>query len=160
MNRINFLFLGQRDDAGNVQVGFHGAFASAHLIPFVRFEAMQREPVFLRINGHGAQAEFIGGAKNANGDFAAVSGKQLANWFGLLHLTGVYASCKTLYCRVTARRDRNSFFDASYAKSFLRRIQRRVSHHKPSYGRGVMARPVSREPAVSGATGADCSWTS
>jgi len=40
---------------------------------------MERQAVFLRVDGHGAKAEFVGGAKNADGDFAAVGGEEFAN---------------------------------------------------------------------------------
>jgi hypothetical protein len=33
---------------------------------------MQREPVFLRVNGDGANAEFGGGTHDANGYFTAI----------------------------------------------------------------------------------------
>jgi hypothetical protein len=33
---------------------------------------MDRETVLLRVDGHGAQAQFGGGTKDADGDFAAI----------------------------------------------------------------------------------------
>src|SRR5260370_12984238 len=49
---------------------------------------MQSEPVFLRINGHGAQPEFVGGTEDAYGDFAAIGGEKFADRSCLLHLRG------------------------------------------------------------------------
>ncbi len=49
---------------------------------------MQGEPVFLRVDGHGTQAEFIGGAEDAYSDFAAIGGEQFVDRFGLLHFRG------------------------------------------------------------------------
>ncbi len=74
MDGVDALLFRQCHDSRNVQIGFHGALAGADLIRLVSLEAMQGEPVFLRIDGHGAQAELVGGAEDANGDFAAVSG--------------------------------------------------------------------------------------
>ena len=86
MDSVDALLFRQRDDSCNVQVGFHGAFARANLIGFIGLKAMQRKPVFLRIDGYGAQAELIGGAEDTDGDFAAIGGEEFSNRFGLLHL--------------------------------------------------------------------------
>ena len=67
---------GQRDDAFDVQVGFHRALALADQVGFVGLEAVQGEAVFLRIDGDGAQAQFVGRAQDADGDFAAIQGKK------------------------------------------------------------------------------------
>ena len=37
---------------------------------------MDAQPVFLRVNGHGAQAQFRRRAKNADGDFVAIGDQQ------------------------------------------------------------------------------------
>ena len=70
------LFLGQRDDAGDVQVGADRAFALADEVGFVGLEAVDAEAVFLGVNGDGAQTQFGGGAKDADGDLAAVGDEQ------------------------------------------------------------------------------------
>src|SRR5207247_4028945 len=57
VNSVDALLLRHRDDSCNVQVGFDRTLASANLIGLVSFEAVQRQPIFLRIDGHGAQAE-------------------------------------------------------------------------------------------------------
>ena len=76
MDGVDALFLGQGDDALDIQVGFHGAFAFADQVGFVGLEAVQAEAVFLGIDGDGAQAEFVGGAEDADGDFAAIQGEK------------------------------------------------------------------------------------
>jgi hypothetical protein len=40
----------------------------------------------LRINRYRSQAELVRGAKDANGDLAAIGGQQFLNGFGLLHV--------------------------------------------------------------------------
>jgi hypothetical protein len=78
MNEVDAFFLGEGDDAGNVQVRADGALALAHDVGFVRLEAMDGQAVFRGVNGDGAQAEFGGGAKDADGDFAAVGDEQFS----------------------------------------------------------------------------------
>ncbi len=85
---VDALLFREPDDSRDVQVGFHGALAGANLIGFVSLKAMERKPVFLRIDGHGSQPQFVGGAEDAYGDFAAIGGEQFADGFGLLHLRG------------------------------------------------------------------------
>ena len=89
MNRVNFFFLGQRDDPGNIKIRFHRTSTCADLVRFIGFEAMQGEAVFLRIDSHSTQTELIGRAKDADSDLAAVGSEQLANGPGFLHLSGV-----------------------------------------------------------------------
>src|SRR5437879_5176382 len=71
---VDALFFRERDDSRDVQVGFDGAFAGPDLVGFVCFKAMQGQPIFLRVDGHSAQAELVGGAKDTYGDFAAIGG--------------------------------------------------------------------------------------
>ncbi len=80
MDEVHALFLRQRDDAGNVQIRADRPFAFADHIRFIRLEAMNGKPVFLRVNGDRAQAQFRRRAKDADGDFAAVGHEQ---FFGL-----------------------------------------------------------------------------
>src|SRR5712664_3198701 len=85
---VDALLFCQSYDSRDVQIGFDRALASADLIRLVSLEAMQGEPVFLRINGHGAQAELVGGAEDSNGDFAAIGGEQFADRFAFPYLRG------------------------------------------------------------------------
>ena len=70
--------LRERDDAGDVEIRADRALALADQIRLVRLEAVDREPVLLRVDGHGAEAQFGGRAKDADGDFAAVGDEQFA----------------------------------------------------------------------------------
>ena len=72
MNRVHIFFERQRNDAVDVQIRFDRAFARADQIRFIGFKAMQAEPVFLRINRDRAQAEFVCGAQDADGDLTAI----------------------------------------------------------------------------------------
>ncbi len=72
----------------DVQVGFDRALAHADLIGFIGFEAVQPEAIFLGVDADRAQAEFIGRAKYANGDFAAVGSQQFLDVFCLRHHGG------------------------------------------------------------------------
>ncbi len=77
MDRVHFAFPRNLHDSRDVEIRFDGAFALADRVGFVGLEAMHAQPVFLRIHRHGAQAQFICGAQNANGDFAAVGCQEL-----------------------------------------------------------------------------------
>ena len=85
MNGVNALLLGQCDDAGDIEVRHHRAFARADLICLVGLESVQSEAVFLRIDADGAQAELIRGTENPYGDFTAIGSEQFSNGFVLLH---------------------------------------------------------------------------
>ncbi len=76
MDGIDALVPRQSHDAGDVQISFDGTFTGADQVGFVGFEAMQAEAVLLGIDANGAEVEFIGGAENANGDFAAIRSQQ------------------------------------------------------------------------------------
>ena len=85
MNRVNVVLFRDRDDAGDVEIRLDGPFATADLVGFVGFEAVQREAIFLGVNRDGAQAEFGGGAEDTNRDLAAIGGEQFFDRFGLRH---------------------------------------------------------------------------
>ena len=76
MDRVDAFFARERHDAVDVEIRLDRALALADQVGFVRLEAVQAEAVFLRVDGDGAQAQFVGGAKNADGDFAAIRGQQ------------------------------------------------------------------------------------
>ena len=83
MDEIHALFLGQRDDAGNVQVRAHGAFALAHHVGLIRLEPVDGQPILRGVDGDGAQSKFSGGAKDADGDLAAVGDEQFSRFIRL-----------------------------------------------------------------------------
>ena len=71
---IDLFFAGEVDDALEVEIGFDGALPFADEVGFVRLEAVEGEAIFLGVDGDGADAEFIGRAKDTDGDLAAVQG--------------------------------------------------------------------------------------
>ena len=76
VNKIDVLFLGQRDDSRNIEISTHRAFALANEISFISLETVDAEAVLLRINGDGAHAQFGGRAKNTDGDFVAIGDEE------------------------------------------------------------------------------------
>ena len=78
MNRVHALFLRQRHDAFVIEIGPERPFVLVQLISLVRLEAMDREPVFIGVDRHGAQAQLRRRAEDTDGDFTAVGHQQLA----------------------------------------------------------------------------------
>jgi hypothetical protein len=76
VNGVDALFLGDADDALDVEVGGDGAFAVADLVGFIGFVTVDAQAVFLREDGDGAEIQLGARAKDADGDFAAVRGHQ------------------------------------------------------------------------------------
>ena len=124
MDRVNFLFFGQRDNARNVEISFYGTFAGANLISLIRLKAVQGEAVFLRIDRHGAQAQLIGRTKDANGDFAAVGRQQFPNGLCFLH-QAPGLSQNSILSR-SRRASQEQFFRYSESKAFMSRVVARA----------------------------------
>jgi hypothetical protein len=76
MDRVYTFFCCERYDILYVQISLNGTLTVAYLISFIRFKPMQAEPIFLRINGYRAKAEFGCGAKDTDRDFTAIQGQQ------------------------------------------------------------------------------------
>jgi hypothetical protein len=76
MDHVDVVFLGQGNDAWDIKVRADRALALADEIGFVSFEAMDAESIFLRVNGDGAQAQFGGGAENADRNLTAIGDEQ------------------------------------------------------------------------------------
>jgi hypothetical protein len=126
MDGVHIVGLGDAEDAGNVEIGFDGSFAGADAIGFVRFEAVKGEAVFLGIDGDGAEAEFVGGAENADGDFATVGGEEFAN--GTLFFHGNQSkrqmdACEILYFGMGAREERRKIWIARSGVSEKERVK-------------------------------------
>jgi len=85
MDGVDFVGFGDGDDPRDVEVGCDGTFAGADLVGFVGFEAVECEAVFVGVDGDGAEAQFVGGAEDANGDFAAVGGEKFADGRRFFH---------------------------------------------------------------------------
>ncbi len=108
MNHVHTLFFGERYDARNVEIRAHGAFAFADHVGFISLETMDGQTIFRRIDCDRAETQFGRRAKDADGDFAAVSDQQftLANrCVGGTHMTGADESEK-----VTAKQFENQLF--------------------------------------------------
>ena len=81
MDRIDLRFLGDADDVVDVEVGRDRFLAGADQVGLVGLEAVQGEAVFVGVDGDGADAQFAGGAQDADGDFAAVGDQEAADLF-------------------------------------------------------------------------------
>ena len=78
MDRVDLLLLGQLDDRLDVQIAADRLAGLADLVGLVGLEAMRREPVFVRVDRHGPDAQLVGRAEDPDRDLAAVGGHQLA----------------------------------------------------------------------------------
>ena len=79
MDGVDLVLPGQGDDAGDVEVGADRLAGLADAVGLVGLEAVQGEAVFVRVDGDGADAQLVGGAEDADGDFAAIGDQQLAD---------------------------------------------------------------------------------
>ena len=79
MDRVDFVLPRDFDNAGNVQVGPNRFARLADQIGLVGFEAVQGVAVFVRIDRDRANAQFVGGAADADGDLATVGDEQFAD---------------------------------------------------------------------------------
>ena len=74
MDRVDINGFSQSDDAVDVEIGLDRALVLPDLVGFVGLETVETEAVFFGIDGDCAEAEFIGGAEDADGDFATIEG--------------------------------------------------------------------------------------
>ena len=81
MDGVDLVLLGERDDAGDVEVRPDRLARLADLVGLVGLEAVQGEAVFVRVDGDGADAQLVGRAEDADGDLAAVGDEQLLDGF-------------------------------------------------------------------------------
>src|SRR5262249_40028343 len=89
VDRVNVVFLRQRNDAGDVEISADRLAGFADGIRFVRLEAVQGEAVLVRVDRDGAGAEFVGAAEDADGDLGAVGREKLADRLnGVRHRPG------------------------------------------------------------------------
>src|SRR5271157_1595276 len=85
MDGVHVMLFGHRDDSGNIEIRLDGPFSGAYLVGFIGFEAVQGQAIFLRVNGHGAQAKLVGGTEDTDGNFAAIGSQYFANRSVLFH---------------------------------------------------------------------------
>ena len=79
MDRIDRVFLRRRHHPRDVEIGTDRTPGLRQHVGLVGLEAMNAEPVLLGKNGHGTEVQFGGGAKDPDGNFAAVGGHQFAD---------------------------------------------------------------------------------
>ncbi len=73
---IDALFLGDADDARDVEVGGDGAHAASDLVGLVGLLAVDGKAVLLRVDADSAETELGAGAKDAHRDLGAVGGHE------------------------------------------------------------------------------------
>ena len=87
MDRIDTRLFRDADDRGDVEVRLDRLAPLADLIRLIRLEAVQRVAVFMRVDGDRADAKFVSGSENSDGDFTTIGNEQLADG---LHAAGVF----------------------------------------------------------------------
>ena len=76
MDGVDASLFRERHDPVDVEIGLDRSLALADEIGFVSLEAMQAEAIFVGIDGGGADLQFVGGAENADRNFAAIQGQK------------------------------------------------------------------------------------
>ena len=74
VNEVDALSLGKIDDAGNIEVSGDRPMPFPDEVGFISLKTVDAEAVFIGIDRDSAVAEFGGGTKDANSDFAAIGG--------------------------------------------------------------------------------------
>ena len=80
MDGVDPLRLGGGHDALDVQVGGDRALTLTDQVGLIGLEAVNAEPVLLRIDGHSAQIEFSRRPEDADRDFGTVGRQELPEW--------------------------------------------------------------------------------
>ena len=95
MNGVDLGRLGDPQDLVDRQIGFDRPHLLRQMRPLadqvglVGLEAVQRQLVLLGIDRDGLQAELVGGAEDADGDFGAIGDEKLLDgWQGRNSLIG------------------------------------------------------------------------
>ena len=66
------MLLRHGDDASDIQIRADGFAGLADEVGFIGLEAVESEPIFVGVNRHRADAQFVRRAKHADGDFAPI----------------------------------------------------------------------------------------
>ena len=85
VNRIHIFLERQLDDSCNVQIRLDRPLSRSHLVGFIGFEAMQAQPVFIRIDSDRANPQLVGRAQNADGNLAAVCSHHFLDRSNVMH---------------------------------------------------------------------------
>ncbi len=72
MDGVDARFLGDAQDFRDRQIGFDRSETGTDLIGLVGLEAVQRQPVLLGEDGDRPEAQLVGSAEDANGNFGSV----------------------------------------------------------------------------------------
>ena len=76
MNRINTRLFGDANDGRNIEISSNRFPWFADLIGLIRLKAMQGIPIFISINGHGSNMQFVSRPADSNGDLATIGDQQ------------------------------------------------------------------------------------
>src|SRR5258708_7270957 len=74
VNRIRAVLPGDCHQGGDVEISFdrRATLGRAHEVRLIGLEAVQRETIFVRVDGNGAQSQFRRRPKNPYGDFTSI----------------------------------------------------------------------------------------
>ena len=79
MDAVDTEGLGERHDPLDVEVRANRLARLAHQVGLVRLEAVEREAIFMGIDGDGANAQFVRRPEDADGDFAAIGDEEFGD---------------------------------------------------------------------------------
>ncbi len=79
MDGIHLRQLGDADDVVDIEIGLDGLLAGADQIALVGLGAVQGQAIFVGVDADGTDAQFAGGAHDANGDLGAVGDQDAAD---------------------------------------------------------------------------------
>ena len=79
MDCVHAVRLGQCHDSFNIQIRSDRFAWSTDEIGLVSFESVQRKPIFVGVDSHRPDAQFVCGSKHTDGDFTAVGHQQFVD---------------------------------------------------------------------------------
>ena len=79
MDGVDPLFLGDRHDAVDIEIGADRFAGLADKVGLIGLETMQREAVFVGIDRHSADAQFVGRAKHPDRNLTAVGDEEFSD---------------------------------------------------------------------------------
>ena len=76
MDRVDVVLNGLLDDVWNIQIGADRFALSPDFISLISFEAVQRESIFVRVDGDGSDTQLGRRSEHANCNFATIGDQQ------------------------------------------------------------------------------------
>ena len=76
MDRVDVVLNGRLDDVWNIQIGADRFALSPDFVSLIGLEAVQREPIFVRVDGDGSDTQFGRRSEHANRNFATIGDQQ------------------------------------------------------------------------------------